>query len=165
MKARRKQNGGFGMIRNRYFGIFIAIVFALGAIGYAESDQMKTGKTGHITIQREVRVGNAVLQPGDYEVRYRRSATGHFMEFTQVRDNPYGPSQTLSPVDWVVAADVPCTMKSLNQSVTRTAIELSDGAIPQITSLEVRGENVVHTFPGGPNASAPQNRVEPSFGG
>jgi hypothetical protein len=164
-EAPQKCIGGFEMIRNRYFGILIAIVFALAAVGHAESGQLKTGKAGHITIRQEVRVGNAVLQPGDYEVRYRNSATGHFMEFTQVVDNPYGPSQTLSPVDWVVVADVPCTMKSLNQSVTKTAITLSEAAVPQILSLEVRGENVVHTFLLGPDASAPQNRVEPGFGG
>jgi hypothetical protein len=142
------------MNRKKYFGVIIATVIALGAVAYAQSNHLVVGKTGHLTLKQEVRVGDAVLPPGDYEVRHRRSANGHFVEFTRVTENDTA-QEGLSPYDWVVMADVPCTMKSLNEPVATTIADLSGGGVPQLTSLRVRGENVIHVFPAAPDAPAP----------
>lgn len=148
------------MIR-KYFGALIAIFFALGAVAYAQSNHPMAGKTGHLTLTQETRVGEAILPPGDYEVRHRRSPSGHFVEFTRVTEVPTGLAQTVSPYDWEVVADVPCTIKPLNEAVSRTALEGSKGAAA--TDLRIRGEKVMHVFEPGPDPSAPQNQVE--YGG
>jgi hypothetical protein len=134
------------MNSKKYFGVIIAVVIALGAVAYAQTNHLVIGKTGHFTLKQEVRVGDAVLPPGYYEVRHRRSANGHFVEFTRVTEN-YTAPEGLSPYDWVVMADVPCTIKSLNEPVAQTIAQLSSSAVPQLTSLRVKGENVIHVFP------------------
>ena len=153
------------MITSKYVIAVIAIVTAIGTAAYAQSDHLKVGKTGHLTLSQEALVGSAVLPAGDYEVRHRRSANGHFVEFTHVIENYTGPQESLSPYDWVVAAEVPCTMKSLNQSVARTSAEISKGGLDHLNSLKIRGENVVHIFEPGPDPSAPQNQIEYGGGG
>ncbi len=149
------------MRNRRFIGPIVAIVLTLGTAAYAQSDHLKAGNTGHLTLTQETRVGNAFLAPGDYEVRHRRSTNGHFVEFTRVVGDAYGPGQTLSPYDWVVVAQVPCTMKSLRDPVTRTSLEGSKDGVA--TDLRIRGEKVEHVFPVGPDPSAPQNQVE--YGG
>jgi hypothetical protein len=125
-----------------------------------QSDHLKVGKEGHITLAQTTRIGGATLAPGDYEVRHRRSANGHFVEFTRVVDNTGEEGLSPSPLDWAVAADVPCIMQPLNAPVTRTSVEILRA---HLNNLRIRGENVVHVFQPGPDPSAPQNRVE--YGG
>ncbi len=146
---------------SKYFGAIVAIVFALGTLAYAQSDHGMAGKTGHLTLTQETRVGDSILPPGDYEVRHRRSPSGHFVEFTRVTEVPTALAQTVSPYDWEVVADVPCTMKPLSETVSRTALEVSKGAAAM--DLRIRGEKVMHVFEPGPDPSAPQNQVE--YGG
>jgi hypothetical protein len=150
------------MMRNKYLGVMIATVIALGALAYAQPDKVKVGKTGHITLAQETMVGSTVLPSGDYEVRHRRSPGGHFVEFTRVTENiPSG--EGISPYDWEVVAEVPCTMESLNAPVTRTEAEISRGSVAHLDSLRIREENVIHIFRSGLDASAPQNQIE--YGG
>lgn len=152
-------------MRNRYLGVMIATIIALGTVSFAQSNPVKIGKTGHFTLKRETRVGDAVLPVGDYEVRHRRSANGHFIEFTRVTEDPTAEAQTLSPYDWEVVAEVPCTMQSLKEPATTTYVALSGGTDGHLNSLKIRGESVVHVFQAGPDASAPQNQVEYGGGG
>lgn len=129
-----------------------------------QSDPVNVGKTGHIKLAQETRVDDTVLPAGDYEVRQRRSANGHFVEFarwTSVENYQEG----LSPYDWKVVADVPCTMQSLNAPVTRTSAEISRNGAAHLNNLRIHGENVVHIFEAGPDASAPQNQIEYGGGG
>lgn len=152
------------MKSSKYFGVMMAIVIALGTVSYAQSDPVKVGKTGHFTLKQETRVGDAVLLAGDYEVCHRRSANGHFVEFTRwtaVENYQEG----VSPYDWEVVADVPCTMQSLDAPVNQTSAEISRNAAAHLSSLRIRGENVVHVFQVGPDASAPQNQIEYGGGG
>ena len=152
-------------------GMFAQDFYSGGGEGYygegnpSDTHALKVGKEGHITLVQATRVGDEALAPGDYEVRHRRSANGHFVEFTRVVANYTGPQQSLSPSDWVVTADVPCTLQSLNAPVTRTSAEISRGAIAHLNSLRIRGENAMHVFQAGPDASAPQNQIEYGGGG
>ncbi len=151
--------------QNTYIGGGQGYYGANAANANAHSDHFKVGEEGHITLTQQTMVSNATLPPGDYEVRHRRSATGHFVEFTRVVANYTTPQQKLSPYDWVVAAKVPCTMRPLNAIVTRTSLDTSKGAAAHIIGLEIRGENVEHVFQPGPDPSASQNQVEYWGGG
>ncbi len=145
---------------SKYFGAIVAIFLALGTVAYAQSNPLMASKTGHLTLSQETRVGDSILPPGEYEVRHRPSASGHFVEF----DRWTHPANYQEGIPWnelEVAAQVPCTMKPLNETVARTALEGSKGAAA--TDLRIRGEKVMHVFQPGPDPSAPQNQVE--YGG
>ena len=151
-------------MRSRYLGVMIATIIALGTVSFAQSNPVKIGKTGHFTLKQETRVGDAVLPAGDYEARYRRSATGNFVEFARWTH----PANYQEGIPWnelEVVADVPCKMQSLDAPATQTSTEISRNAAAHLNSLKIRGENVVHVFPAGPDASAPQNQVEYGGGG
>lgn len=122
-----------------------SIALILGANAFAQTNQVKVGKSGHITLTQETNVGNAVLAPGYYEIRHKHSATSHYMEFTLVTTNYQAP-EGQSIYDWQVVAKVPCSMESLSSPVARTVAQLSGGAVAQLMSLEIRGENVEHVF-------------------
>lgn len=151
------------MITSKHLAVLITTFIALGTVSYAQSDQLKVGKTGQIALEQDTMIGNTLLPAGSYEARHRRSANGHFVEFTHVVENYVGPQESLSPYDWVVVAEVPCTMQLLNAPVTRTSMAISKGTVPHLDSLSIRGENVVHIFLAGPDPSTPQNQVE--YGG
>ncbi len=151
------------MNSSKYFGAIIAVFVALGSAAHGQSDHAQVGKTGHLTLKQETRVGDAVLPAGHYEVRHRRSLNGHFVEFTRMVDTDRGQTGA-SPYGEVVA-EVPCTMKPLNTSIAETSVDTSKGTDLHISDLRIRGENVVHIFPAGPDPSAPQNQVEYGGGG
>lgn len=122
-----------------------SIALILGANAFAQTNHVKVGKSGHITLTQETKVGDTLLAPGYYEIRHKHSATSHYMEFTLVTENDLNTD--VQPVyDWQVVAKVPCAMESLSNPVARTAARLSGGAVAQLTSLEIRGENVEHVF-------------------
>ena len=125
--------------------IVISIALTLGASAYAQTNQVKVGKMGHITLSQETKVGDTVLAPGYYEIRHKHSATSHYMEFTLVTENDQN-SDVQSIYDWQVVAKVPCTMESLSTPVARTAAKVSGGPVALLSSLEIRGENVEHLF-------------------
>jgi hypothetical protein len=125
--------------------VVISIALTLGASAYAQPNQMKGGKNGHITLTQETKVGDSVLAPGYYEIRHRHSATSHYMEFTLVTEN-YQRGDVQPAYDRQVVAKVPCTMESLSTPVARTTAQVSNGTVAQLNSLEIRGENVEHLF-------------------
>lgn len=133
------------MSRNKCFSLIAAIVVVLSAISHAQSDHMKVGNTGHLTLKHETRVGNALLPAGDYQVRHNLSMDRHFVMFTRIvkRNSPDYPN------DYEVVADALCTTESLGSSVKTTSAEFGSGASPQLIRLRIRGENVVHVFPAG----------------
>jgi hypothetical protein len=135
---------------------------AMHTATHGHSHDAAIGKTGNLTLKQETTVGNQVLPAGDYQVRHRQTANAHVMEFTRVTENLMG-AEGRSPYEWEVVADIPCSVQPLAQRVATTQAEISGGAY--LNSLKIRGENVVHVFPGSPDASAPQNRVEYGGGG
>jgi hypothetical protein len=124
--------------------VVISIALTLGASAYAQPNQMKVGKKGHVTISQEAKVGDTVLAPGYYEIRHRHSATNHYMEFTLVTENNQ-KMEGQSVYDWQVVAKVPCTPESLSTPVARTTAQISGDPVA-LLSLEIRGENVEHVF-------------------
>lgn len=106
--------------------VVISIALTLGASAYAQPNQLKVGKTGHITLTQETKVGDTVLAPGYYVIRHRHSTTSHYMEFTLVTENDQ-KMEGQSVHDWQVVAKVPCTTESLSNQVARTTAQVSGG--------------------------------------
>jgi len=125
--------------------VVISMALTLGASAYAQPNQMKVGKKGHITLTQATKVGDTVLAPGYYEIRHKHSATSHYMEFTLVTENDQN-TDVQSVYDWEVVAKVPCTMESLSTPVARTSAQVSGSPVALLSSLEIRGENVEHVF-------------------
>lgn len=139
------------MRRNKSLWLLAAIALALSTVGYAQSGHMKMGYTGYLTLRHDTRVGNALLPAGDYQVNHNLSVDRHFVMFTRVVRRWEGPD------DYEVVADAPCTTESLGTVVKKTSAQFGSGAGGQLMSLRIRGENVVHVFPAGPQASVPQS--------
>lgn len=139
------------MKNSKYLVALVVVLLALGSVAYAQSDQPKVGNKGHLTLKQETRVGDAVLPAGDYVVRHRRTASGHFVEFKQGVyhfDNDQGEGGLLPPYESKVVAKVPCDMQSLSEPVAKTTAEISKDTGANLDNLRIRGETVVHVFPG-----------------
>lgn len=129
----------------RHLWLIVVIVLALGIVAYSQSDHLQMGNAGNLTLKHPVWAGGELLPPGDYEVHHYTSAKGHFIEFARIVKRNWE-----SPDDYEVEAQVPCIIEPLNSRVTKTGLELSGGRLPRLTSLRIRGENVVHVLPTGP---------------
>jgi hypothetical protein len=112
--------------------------------------QVKTGKTGTLTLTEPTVIGDITLAPGDYEVRHISNRTGHFIEFTRfgweqvlLEGGDLGPTYQPQFVREVVARES-CDVEPLNAKVEQT--ELMANAADRKLALEIRGENVKHIF-------------------
>jgi hypothetical protein len=132
-------------MKNITLAVVISMALTLGSSAFAQTDSLKIGKTGHLTLKQEAQVGNTLLAPGYYEVRQRRTSTSHYMEFTLVTDNYYA-GDGYPAYDWEVVAKVPCKVEPLGTPAKRTVTQVAGGSVAQITGLEIRGENVEHVF-------------------
>lgn len=145
------------MSKSRHFGLVVAMVALTAASAYARSNRIKLGKTGHLTLAHQTTVGNTVLSPGYYEVRHRRSASGHFVEFTRIWLRKQRGASV--PYEWKVVARVPCTIeppKPLKTRIVQTSALISGAGAPHLYESQIRGENVVHVFPAGYKSAVPQ---------
>jgi len=136
------------MKSNKYLAAVFSMVLALGTSAFSQTDHLKVGKTGELTLAQETTVGNTVLPAGDYEIHYRHSATGHYMEFSQVSGViTAGGRAGGSGYEYRVVATVPCKVEPLTAKVRQTlATILRDPAVTHLSALEIRGENVEHMF-------------------
>lgn len=141
------------MRHNHVLAAIAAIVIGIAGLAHAQEDYYgasgkpamheHAGKTGKLKLRAAVKLGDVVLQPGDYEVRHINSAKGHFVEFAQVVENDYVP-EGLSVYERQVVARVNCTLEPLNAVVAQTELlPKTDGTMAR---LEIRGEKVMHMF-------------------
>lgn len=133
-------------MKNVTFAVVISMALALGGSAFAQTNNLKVGKTGQFTLKQEAKVGGTLLAPGNYEVRQRSTSTGHYMEFTLVTEQANASESRPFISDYRVVAKIPCSMEALNTPVARTSEQISNGTVAQLKSLEIRGENVEHLF-------------------
>jgi len=136
------------MKNNKYLAMVFSMVLALGSTAFSQTDHLRVGKTGELKLAEKTTVGNSVLPAGDYEIRYRHSTTGDYMEFSQISGIiTAGGRAGGSGYEYRVIASVPCKVESLTAMVHKTSATISrDSAGTHISALEIRGENVEHMF-------------------
>lgn len=104
------------------------------------------GKQGWVTLKSDTKFGDAVLKPGTYYVEHEMSGLSHVFTFQQVGD----PDLALQYSDESLIGrpvSVPCNLETLPARVKHTKlITVPDGTLTRVVEIEIKGENVAHTF-------------------
>ena len=105
-----------------------------------------TGKQGWITLKSPTEFGDTVLKPGTYYVEHEIQGSGHVLTFQQVGD----PDLALQNSDQSLVGQpvsAPCHLETLSARVKHTKLTtVPDGALSRVLSIQIKGENVAHTF-------------------
>ena len=123
-----------------------AVLFYTGAAAIAQQHEheMKIGKTGDVTFDKETKVGDLTLKPGRYKFQHRVDSGNHFVHFTEWQKESTGVIQ-LSTGPKAHPGEVQCRVETLSKKVSATTLYLTDeGTGQRITKVEVEGENVAH---------------------
>lgn len=112
---------------------------------FAQNHVIKAGKKGDIIISEETKVGDTMLKPGHYEIQHRDSGSDHFVRFVAFRGHStITSSNPATPVD---AGDIKCSIEALPKKSDQTEVHTTtDGGMPKITRVIIRGETVAHVF-------------------
>lgn len=133
--------------RAAIIGTVAAVMFALGGIAHAEAANASShkGKTGTLKVTAPTEVGGVLLQPGNYEVKPRKSPTGAVIEFALWSENPY--AQEALPV-WSreVIASIPAVPQMLSAAPSTTGLLLEPADSAKATGLQIRGDNQQYGF-------------------
>ena len=104
------------------------------------------GKQGWVTLKADTKFGDTVLNPGTYYVEHEIKSGTHVLTFQQVGD----PDLALQYSDESLIGQpvsVPCNLETLPARVTHTKlITVPDGALSRVVKIEIKGENVDHSF-------------------
>ena len=119
-------------------------LFAFSA--FAQEEILKAGKKGEIHFTTAVKVGDAVLKPGMYQVQHTVDGGNHMVIFKEVAmDSGYKMG---SPAVGKEVARVNCKVEATNKSVGNTKVYLRTNASgeKEIEKIQVAGEKVFHIF-------------------
>lgn len=123
-----------------------ALLFYTGSTAVAQQHdhEMKVGKTGEVTFDKETKVGELTLKPGRYKFQHRVEGSNHFVHFTEWTRPDTGPIR-LQTTEKAHPGEVQCRVESLTKKVSATTLYLTtEGNVQRITKVEVEGENIAH---------------------
>ena len=120
--------------------ILLASTFAVAG----QTNSIKVGKKGDITLSQETRVGDLTLKPGHYEIQHRVVGKDHMIHFTELKGgNPYSPN----PTGTAHPGEIKCRLEPMATKASETAVYTEEeGGMRRITKIEIKGENVAHVF-------------------
>lgn len=106
--------------------------------------EMKVGKKGETTFDKETMVGDLTLKPGRYTFQHRVEGDDHFVHFTEVTKGVgYGGGSAPKSHP----GEVKCRLETLPAKAGQTTLYYNDeGGVHRLTRIEVAGENVAHLF-------------------
>lgn len=112
---------------------------------------LQVGKKGEITLTKQTKVGNVVLQPDTYVVQHRVSHGDHFVRFAELKQVQSNPGSCESPPDTYTEQDnvgeVKCRVEPAAGPIRETTVyTVTDGGVPRITKVAIKGEDVIHVF-------------------
>jgi hypothetical protein len=112
---------------------------------------LKVGKKGEITLTRQTKIGNIVLQPDTYVIQHRVSGGNHFVRFVELKQVEAQPANAeQSPYTYTEAdkaGEVNCRIEPAAGPVKETtAYTVADGGKVRITKVAIKGEDVLHVF-------------------
>jgi hypothetical protein len=122
------------------------IILAMTGLAHGECLSQKTlkHKKGTLKIRMTTAVGGVTLEPGEYEVKQVKSASGPIVRFTRVTYNPYA-YEGLSPYDWETVAEIKVSLQALCSKAARTELLLASNTGTPI-GLEIRGSGFEYLF-------------------
>ncbi len=118
----------------RVLGILVSAAILVCAAA-AEKNAMGIRDVSHVTFVAPVRVGAALLSPGDYLVRHTMEGQEHVMVFESVKSGK-------------VAAKAKCNLVPLTQKSdqTRTVYQMNAANERVLQELVFRGDAAKHVF-------------------
>jgi hypothetical protein len=107
--------------------------------------KLEVGKKGEIELKEPTKIGDATLEPATYVVQHRVISDRHYVRFQKLVEVPdLNLEPTFEPTDAGVYA---CKVEPAPSKFKTTTVLLDhDAQGARITKVEVKGENVVHTF-------------------
>ncbi|MBI4454379.1 MAG: hypothetical protein HY644_00600 [Acidobacteria bacterium] len=144
-------------LRNQLLFMSAALILALIDFTAAPLAQQAstpaTGKKEQIILTSEVRVGDTLLKPGDYQIQHVFEGKDHVMVFTEL----VGPRSYLSPRPGKEAARAKCTFGATDKRIEHTQVSLGLNSSGQtvIKKISIKGEQTEHLFES--NAAATQS--------
>ncbi len=125
-----------------------AVLFTAAAPADAAMDKSSVSnhrQSARLKLAAFTEVGNALLAPGEYEVKVRTSEGGANLEFARWTYNPY--AQEGLPV-WSreVVATVPAQPRMMNTAAAHTGFLLASEANGKALALRIGGDDVEYGF-------------------
>jgi hypothetical protein len=122
-----------------------AVLFTITGSAHASIGSRHKDNHGTLKITVPTEVSGILLQPGEYQVKAKNTATGAMVEITRWNYDPYA-SEGLP----VYTSEVVATVKALPQQATsasaRTGLLLANGDSGKAIGLQFRGNNVEYVF-------------------
>ncbi len=116
-----------------------AVLFTLN--GFAEASI--GNNHGTLKIEAPTQVSGYLLQPGEYEVRAKNTATGAVIEISRWTYDPYA-AEGLPVYTSEVVAEVSALPQQSSSAPAHTGLLLAGGN--RAIGLQIRGENVDYLF-------------------
>jgi len=111
---------------------------------------LKVGKRGEITLTQPTKVGDVVLQAGDYQLQHRVSKkTGdHFVRFVEWKSVEVRGDSNESDYmenEREMVGEIKCRVEPAAEPIKRTTVyTATDGGVVRISKVAIKGEDVVH---------------------
>ncbi|MBI2815506.1 MAG: hypothetical protein HYX72_01055 [Acidobacteria bacterium] len=116
--------------------------------------EFMTGRTGEVHFRTPVKVGDAVLKPGMYQVQHVLDGgedivhvNDHAIVFTQVRA-PGGYRRSNNPMAKKPAVSIKCLLQPAAEKLRNTKVALRTNAAgeKELAELQIAGEPFKHLF-------------------
>lgn len=130
--------------------IFTAVLLLAGgtlavAAGHDSHNAIRVGKGATIQVSEPTQIGDLVLKPGTYSVKYKTVGDQHSMEVAMIADaaaSPYSYATSYKRL-----GEVKCQIEPVARKNQRTLVYADNtGGVRHVTKLEVGGETVAHLF-------------------
>ena len=127
------------------FATFLILSLFAGT-SFAQQDVLKAGRKGEVHFTSSVRVGNATLKSGMYQVQHIVEGENHMIVFKEV-SMPAGYKMGGTWVGKEVAR-VKCKVEPAEKKFSNTKVFLRTKANgeKEIEKIQVAGEKVIHVF-------------------
>lgn len=135
---------------NRPIATSAMLIFLLGILGLPalaqHQDMVRIGKKGVVPINTPVRVGDALLKPGRYQIQHVMEGQDHVIVFK--------PLLHARPPEYVETASekgtirMKCKVEPLGEKAKYGLIRWGKNAAGETTveEVQIQGENVKHVF-------------------
>lgn len=123
----------------------LALVLMLSSFGIA-GDKIIVGKKGEVMLSSPTQIGDQLLPSGHYLLQHRTSGNEHFLHFTELKMFR-GEHLTRAAAKTKDYPEIRCSVEPVSSKISQTTIETRmEGNTRVVTRIEIRGENVAHTF-------------------
>lgn len=134
------------------FGCLLLWTVMVAAAPKQKEHALTVGKKGEITLKQQTKVGDKVLQPDTYVVQHRVSGGEHFVRFVELKQIEAHGGDVGEPSHYTYteadkAGELKCRVEHATGPIKETTVyTTSEGDVPRITKVAIKGEDVMHVF-------------------